>query len=66
MGSHAWTLTRNKKHTGSVLSPDGVECSVQPYDSEEMPAALEMLFQTQHAPLHVCSLGVAASPLQQI
>lgn len=37
MGSHAWTLTRNQKHTDSVR-PDGVECSVQPYDSEEMPA----------------------------
>lgn len=30
------------------LRPDGVECSVQPYDSEEMPAPVEMLFQMQH------------------
>ena len=44
MGSHAWTPTRNQKQTGS-LRPDGVECSVQPYDSEEMPAPSEMLFQ---------------------
>lgn len=64
VGSHAWTHTRNQKHTDS-LCPDGVECSVQPYDSEEMPASLEMLFQMQHASRPCSSLWVEVS-LQQM
>lgn len=40
--------SQNKLHTRS-LCPGGVECSVQPYVSEEMPAPIEMLFQMQHA-----------------
>lgn len=43
VGSHAWAHTRNQKRPGRQL-PDGVEFSLQPYDSEEMPGPIERCY----------------------